>query len=261
MGKVVVLMYHAVEDEANPSGYTESGDLEYVLQREQFELQMQYLSSQGFNVCSLMDLEKDELPDKSVVITFDDGHRSDYTIAMPVLQRYNFSASFFVTSGWLGKAFYLLPEHLSEMVANGMSIGTHGITHTFFNDMSDLELKEELCGSKQLLDRYIDHVDSVSAPGGRLKSDMQPLLRECGYQYLCTSQPGYFKQGGNITAIPRFAIRAGTSLSEFEQIVTCSVSYKMKVRLRVWGLGFLKYSLGNAGYNRLRSVLFRLLKG
>jgi peptidoglycan/xylan/chitin deacetylase (PgdA/CDA1 family) len=91
--RVPVLMYHALEDEAHPSGAKDLGEQVYVLQVNQFLEQMEYLKKneyQTFFISELVSLKK--WPVKAVVLTFDDGHESNYALALPILQSFGFKA-------------------------------------------------------------------------------------------------------------------------------------------------------------------------
>ena len=96
--KTTVLMYHALADERSAISLPPS-----VFQR-----QMRLLHEGGFRVISMSDLVSslqsgEELPGKSVVLTFDDGFESVYTNAFPVLQRYGFPATVFLVADYCGK--------------------------------------------------------------------------------------------------------------------------------------------------------------
>lgn len=95
--EVPVLMYHYIEPKLNNH---ETGN-KSIINLEDFEQNMKYLHDEGYRTITLDQLEqyvsgKISLPQKSIVITFDDGYHNNYTLAYPVLQKYNFHASLFV---------------------------------------------------------------------------------------------------------------------------------------------------------------------
>ena len=73
-----------------------------------------------------------------VVITFDDGCETDLTVAAPLLQRANFTATFYITLGFLGRTGYLIPRQVRELSDAGFDIGCHSMTHPY---LSDLEMQ------------------------------------------------------------------------------------------------------------------------
>jgi len=255
---VPVLMYHGIEDENQPAGYDDAGSLLYVLKKEQFLQQMEFLKDNGYQVISLLDLNRPEqLPEKPVVLTFDDGHRSDFTIAFPILDQFKYTACFYITTGWLGGENYLLPDQISTMHQNGMLIGTHGVTHTFFNEMNSDQLVAELRDSKSTLDSVTGSpVTCLSAPGGRLTSEIIKHSLALGYESVATSVARLYKKKDSIKSVPRVAIKNTTSLEEFSKIVSCDSAYYRRLSIKHNVLSLAKKMLGNRLYQFLRSIAF-----
>jgi peptidoglycan/xylan/chitin deacetylase (PgdA/CDA1 family) len=102
--------------------------------KRQFEEQMEYLKTNGYRVISLSQLlafqkGKEAIPQRSVVLTIDDGYRSIYDIAFPVLKRYNFPATVFIYSDYIGKGG-LSWRQMAEMESSGLiSFQAHSKTH------------------------------------------------------------------------------------------------------------------------------------
>jgi peptidoglycan/xylan/chitin deacetylase (PgdA/CDA1 family) len=100
-----------------------------------FEAQMDYLAKNGYHVISLARLAtflegKEPLPRKSVVITIDDGYRSTYEIAYPILARHGFAATVFLYSDFVGAPDALTWAQMKEMIASGLiEIQPHSKTH------------------------------------------------------------------------------------------------------------------------------------
>jgi peptidoglycan/xylan/chitin deacetylase (PgdA/CDA1 family) len=104
-----------------------------------------------------------------VQLTFDDGERSQYLNAAPLLAEHGFSATYFVTPGLIGTAAKFLGwDELKVLQNAGHSIQSHGWSHKFLTFCSDAELAHELLASRQLLeDKLGDLVEEISVPGGR----------------------------------------------------------------------------------------------
>ena len=79
----------------------------------------------------------------NTVITFDDGHLTNYTIAFPVLRKFGFRAEFFITPGQIADSNRIKVHQLKEMIDNGMAIGSHGLTHAYLDDLDDVEAIKE----------------------------------------------------------------------------------------------------------------------
>jgi len=244
-----VLMYHALY-KGDDTSRIDSEDLPYAVSEQNFIQQLDFLREKKVG---LLDTSSATQPD--VVITFDDGHISNFDIAMPLLAERGMNAYLFITSDFVGRrAHFCHAHHLQKMAAAGMVIGSHGKTHLFFDDLSDADAECELAHSKaQLSDQCGIDVKSISYPGGRYNSSTLSLSRKQGYSQLFGSKVGRLKHS-DLTAIQplkRVAIRRGTSLKEFSNIVSADPIYyvvqqgKQNVKLLV------KRALGNHLYHGL----------
>ncbi len=138
----VFLMYHELEIPDRPICQAEPGYARYVLQADTFRQQIEYLKANGWQGVSVG--QALGFPEtKSVAITFDDGCETDLLVAAPILQKAGFNATFFITSGWLGKPGFLSPAQLKELGQQGFEIGCHSQSHAYLSD-----LDEAACGVK-----------------------------------------------------------------------------------------------------------------
>lgn len=248
MDRIPILMYHAIEDQ--PGANLSASEQLYVLPRHAFGEQMQYLAENGFQTMLLADLGKMKtIPPKSVVLTFDDGHRSNFSTAFPLLRDFRFRAEFFITTAWIDQPDFLQAEQIRELSVQGMAIGSHGHTHRFFDDLGENELRQELLDSRRILERIISRkVQSVSAPGGRVNQTLQHLVRELDFSFLCTSQFGYMEPGAGKRICPRMVIKNTTSFATFCRIVQQDNFYIRQQQCKYLLLTFLKKVLGNGRY-------------
>jgi len=251
-------MYHALEDEKHPAGSKDKGEQHYVVTVDNFKKQTEYLHKYGFRtflIHELFDLQA--WPEKGIVITFDDGHDSNYNLALPILQQFGFKAEFFITTGWTGTKHYLTREQIIGLHAAGMTIGSHGVSHLFMNDLSNEKVFNELSTSKQMLSEIIgEPIQDFAAPGGRMGQTTIEIAKSCGYRFLYSSIPGPFlrtkaKEG----VIPRFAIYNGTQLNDFIRIVQLDTCYLKLQKSKAACLNLLKKIMGNAIYERVRSKI------
>ena len=73
------------------------------------------------------------IPDKLVVLTFDDASKSHFTVARQLLLKHGFGATFFVTEGWdfaTNKTDYMTWEEIKQLHGDGFEIGNHTLRHT-----------------------------------------------------------------------------------------------------------------------------------
>lgn len=124
----VILMYHRVSESGKEDAFTISA--------EDFEKDIYFLKKQGYRFLKAEDLKKSELlSEKSVVITFDDGYESDYNVVLPILKKYNASATFFVIGSLIGKEGYMSRDELEKLSNSDLvQIGNHSYNfHCFDN--------------------------------------------------------------------------------------------------------------------------------
>ena len=245
----VVLMYHGVFADKDTSRI-DAEDLPYAVSVTNFVQQLDSLQAKRVG---LLNGKSDEMPD--VVITFDDGHISNFDLAMPLLAERGLSAYLFVTGDFVGKrAHFCHAHHLEQMAKGGMEIGSHGMTHLFFDDLSDEQAECELRQSmQQLTDQSGQVVQSISYPGGRYNKRTLEMSRRAGYAQLFGSVVGTLKQS-DLTAIAplkRVAIRKGTTLDEFERIINADTAYYAVAQTKHKAKTLVKRTLGNRLYHGL----------
>jgi len=124
-------------------------------------------------------------------LTFDDGHISNYELAMPILQSRGIPAQFFITVGWTGtKLGYMGWSELRALHEAGFSVGAHGWTHTLLTHCNNEQLKMELSKSRLALeDRLGTSITTMSLPGGRQDRRVLAACAEAGYTQIYTSEP------------------------------------------------------------------------
>jgi peptidoglycan/xylan/chitin deacetylase (PgdA/CDA1 family) len=257
---IPILMYHALEDRDHPSGITDPGERVYVLQADQFAAQMSFLKENGFRTLSAEDLlSADACEGKAVAVTFDDGRESDFTLALPILQRIGFSACFFITTGWTGQAGYLNEEQIRSLANGGMTIGSHGVTHSFLENLREEQVISELVESRERLAWVTGKpVYFFSAPGGRVGRREAELAAQFGYKAIFSSRLAAFDAVKASFMIPRIPIKCNQSLEEFGRVALLDSKYLLKARLAKASLDAGKQVLGNARYEKLRAMALKI---
>lgn len=154
--RVPILMYHYIS--AAPAG-ANAVRTDLSLPPERFEEQLAYLEANGYTSVSLEDLTRalqqgTPLPDKPVILTFDDGYRDHYTEAFPALARHGFTGTFFVVTGYLDeeRPEYLSWEQATEMHEAGMDIASHTFTHPDLRNQTVDYLVWQILGSKEAIE-------------------------------------------------------------------------------------------------------------
>lgn len=125
------------------------------------------------------------------VITFDDGHDSDFTLAAPILASRGLTAHFFITVGWTStRPGYMGWPQIRALQQAGHSIGAHSWSHTFLTRCTATQLETELRHARLTLEDHLGvPVRTMSLPGGRANRRVLDACRTTGYDRVFTSRP------------------------------------------------------------------------
>src|SRR2546421_6345113 len=205
-----------------------------------FEAQMKELKDKGVTVISMQDLlawkrgEKN-IPPRCAVITFDDGWKSQYEVAWPILKKFGYPVTMFiytegVRGGSLGGGEAITWEQLADMRDNGVDIEAHTATHQDLREGHNIMLaapggkrtrtklsgpayeqwvRNEVVGCKELLEQRLGiKVNCFAVPFGNYNEHVKELARNAGYEAMFTvyGQPITFTSP--LDSIGRYAIEA-----------------------------------------------------
>src|SRR5207247_9578923 len=124
------------------------------------------------------------VPDKLVVLTFDDSVASHHSVVRPLLKQYGFSATFFITEGFsfrTNKADYMTWEQIAELARDGFEIGNHTRDHMGVNARNLDQLSEQLEAiNTECLEHGIPRPTSFAYPGNAIHLDALAVLRRLG---------------------------------------------------------------------------------
>lgn len=197
---IPILGYHRVGEM--------KGDHVPTVSARSFERQLAFLRRCGLRIITLEDvvvsLERDgTTPTRSVVITFDDGYEETYTVAWPILKRFGFPATVFVTPAEVGLPGFATWEQITQMAQDGMSIGSHTMHHSYVPLVGNDRLEEELVDSKRVIEQRIGvPVRWLSYPVGGFTEQAQTLIKQAGYLAACTTN-----RARSRSVIDRYALR------------------------------------------------------
>ncbi len=191
--RLPILMYHKVDRIPRGARYLRN----YVLP-EQFEAQLDALARWGYRTISFADWlayrrGRATLPRRPIILTFDDGYRSNYEIAWPLLKRYGCTATVFLVSDLIGKTNawdsdeiqepLLGAAEVAEMRAGGIAFESHGKTHAPLTMIPPERAREELTASRSALERLLGAPVSVLCYAyGKQNAAVRALAREAGYE-------------------------------------------------------------------------------
>ncbi|HKW12565.1 MAG TPA: polysaccharide deacetylase family protein [Gemmatimonadaceae bacterium] len=183
--RVPILVYHSVMPH-HPGQTAEQRVLS--VDDSVFVAQMRYLVDGGYHVVSFAALVdaiegRDTLPNRAVVITFDDGWENQYRHAFPILQRFGLTATFFVFTTPIGKDGKLMSwEQLRELQDAGMTIGSHTRTHPVLPDCH-AALHNEVAMSREDIKQHLGRApDFFAYPFGAWDAESAAWARTAGYR-------------------------------------------------------------------------------
>jgi len=172
-----------------------------------FKQQMKYLSENGYRVITFGQLidfmeYREAIPQKAIIISIDDGYRSTYDIAYPILKKYGFNATLFIYTDFIGASRNALTwSQINKMKADGFEIGSHTLSHSDLTIQKEGEdtqtymsrIEKELRVSKQIIDKELGQNTILLAyPFGRYNQNVLEISERLGYQVAAT-----VKRGGN----------------------------------------------------------------
>lgn len=221
-----ILMYHQVAD----TGILARA--RWRISPRQFELQLRYLREAGFYGIGLDAWraamgQRQALPGRAVLITFDDGYRDFATHAWPLLQRYGFSALMFVVSGRVGGSNDWDPsaaagegllgwDELRRLRDEGLSIGSHSATHRRLTGLTVADVVREAAVSKNVIEREMGQpVAGFAYPYGEHDSAIRHLVGATGYEQGFTCQPRRSRFSDGLLNQPRIEVCGDDDLKAF----------------------------------------------
>ena len=209
---------------------------------------MQILQDRRFDIISLNILvnlirNKQPLPNKTAVITFDDGFKNFYLKAYPILQEFGFSATVFLVPGYIGKTsrwnatlrgmpvLDLLDwSEIKEMVNKDIDFGVHTMAHEDLTKLPIEEVHREINQSKLAIQNYLEQDNMFFAyPYGKLNNKIKGIIKEEFYG-ACSTELGLTSFRSDIYALPRVDMYYFSRNRFFAWSGTTHFSYYIKFR-------------------------------
>jgi peptidoglycan/xylan/chitin deacetylase (PgdA/CDA1 family) len=200
---VPILTYHHV---GIPSG--SKWRLNTVSEKS-FEYQMNFLRRHGFHVIGFEELvegieEGQQFARNTVVLQFDDGYEDNYQYAFPILKKYSFPAMIFLISDKIGAPGFLTWDQVKEMEKYDIKAGAHTRHHVYLPRVSLAQAKEEIVGSKKVIEDHLGHrIDFFAYPSGGFTPEIKQILRDAGYEAAVTTNRGKDKFNNDLFELKR----------------------------------------------------------
>ncbi len=202
----IVLMYHRFEDQRFPSTSISS---------KNFQEQIKYLRENNFNILPISDLilffkKSYEIPNKSVFITIDDGYKSFYEHAFPILKKHKIPFSLFLSTKFVSnekKSDFMSWKMIKELSNNNGEILNHTNSHPKLLELPINQVEEEFdLAEKKILSKLGRLKRVVSYPYGESNPEIQELITKMNYDIGFSQHSSPIHINENKLALPRFAI-------------------------------------------------------
>ncbi len=214
---IPILLYHHIAPTPTPSRYTVSP--------EAFEQQLSYLQAAGYHTITMAQFTRAMqvgawLPDRPIVLTFDDGNLDNYQYALPRLQAHGMVGVLYMVANRIGVEGYLSAEQLLALVAAGWEIGGHTMTHVDLTRLGAERLRVEIHDSRLALQKALGvPVESFAYPFGKVNAIV--VQKVVAYGYLSAAGIGIsvIHAPDTLYYLDRREVRGSYGLEAFEALL------------------------------------------
>ena len=199
--RIPILMYHYIEFVKDPNDKTRASLTTSPLT---LSAEIKTLQDAGFTFLTQSQLadildNKMPLPEKPVLLTFDDGYQDFYTDAYPILKKYQVKSTQYVIAGFLDHYNHLTTPELVEIAKEGLvEIGAHTMTHAWLKGRGVEEVGWQVSQSKEVLEKKIGRdVVSFAYPYGAFDLQAIQIVESSGFRSAVSTIPGIMQNQEN----------------------------------------------------------------
>lgn len=211
---VPILMFHyirVVDKKSDPLGYGLS------VTPTDFELILQTLTAKHYHTIHIDDLLNGKAQKNSIILTFDDGYEDFYTTALPLLKKYNFTASEAIITDKMDGNQFMTPDQVKTINHEGIEILSHTVHHL---DLSKTPIAEkEIVDSKNFLEKLLQKpITGFAYPSGKYNNRTIQYLKVAGYKIALTTKAGFADLNGDFYQVHRFRIHNSQEVKNLPNI-------------------------------------------
>lgn len=213
---IPVLMYHKIGDDK---------DNDAVIREDLFREQMKFLKDNGYNPLTMDQLydyvvNGAAVPEKPVVLTFDDGYADTYSIVYPIMKEYGFAATVFINPGDVGTR--LTWDQIREMHKNGITISNHGFQHIEMGQLSEAKQIENITKAQEALAKEVGIKDNpwFCYPYGDKNEFTDAATKKAGIKMSMAMKSGWAHTGDNPYYILRVWVGNAVDIKHFEERIS-----------------------------------------
>ncbi len=214
---VPILMYHYLREVADPAA--DPLGVALSVTPADFTAQLEAFQAAGYETITPSQFLAGEIPDKPIMLTFDDGYADFYTHGLPALAHRDMTATVFVIAGRIATqegGAYLTAEQIREIARAGIEIGAHSMTHPNLAKLDGTHLKDQLLEPRHTLETLIEgRVPALAYPSGHYTDEVLQAAAFYGYRFGVTTEPGIATRGAtNLLTLPRIQVKGGESAAD-----------------------------------------------
>jgi peptidoglycan/xylan/chitin deacetylase (PgdA/CDA1 family) len=249
---IPILLYHSIAEECAPQFRR------WAIHPEMFAAQMEMLHEQAYTPLTVTQFvtainNKSALPERPVIVTFDDGFADFYTDALPILKEFGVPATLYITTGFIGETSRWLMEEgealrpmltwqqIAEISANGIECGAHTHTHPQLDLLSRFQAYDQICRSKRLLESHLGQkVHSFAYPHGYYRAEVRKMVQLAGYSSACAVKHAMSAIHDDQFALARIIIERDTDLATYLSLLAGEglrvAPIRERMRTKLWRL-------------------------
>jgi len=218
MDKTLSLLYHEITDEPSLTGFQRKKAFAYKHTKKEF---FDHLKIYNKNLSFFNDVCQLDFSSKSILVTFDDGGKSNI-FAANELKKMGIIGHFFIVTSLIGRKGFLSANEIKKLHKQGHVIGSHSHTHpNVFNSLNRDKMIYEWAKSKEILENIVkEKIICCSIPGGDSNLNAFQTAGEIGFDYVFSSDPSFYPvHVDNTTVIGRVSLKKGDSLKKINRII------------------------------------------
>lgn len=233
-GRIYLLGYHSITSLERKGSTRAEAYRHLSVELEMFKKQILWLRGNGYAFLTLEDLLKikngqNPVPDKSVLIYFDDGYRDNYLNAYPFLKEQRIPAMIFLATDLIdqgktlwehvpvtGGRIFLTWDEVRTM-QDIIQYGSHSKTHPKFTQISSEQARQEIGSSRERIEQEMaKQVSAFSYPYGRNNAETRVILESLGFQLGVTTEYGYNTKQGDWLKLKKIGILPTDTMTMFK---------------------------------------------
>lgn len=209
---IPIFIYHSVR----PDFASETkNQKEFSITPATLDAELKYLHDNNYTVISMDQLAFDlqnattSGVSKPVVLTFDDGWENQYIYALPLLEKYHVTATFYIYTHPISRSpNFMTWDQVLALDKAGMTIGSHTLTHPYLSKLTPDQLHAEVFDSKKILEEHLGKpVVHFASPFGYTSPELVTLLTQAGYTTGRTTYKGSFHSKADIMRLTGYLVK------------------------------------------------------